>query len=230
MKVAGWQSRIANGSPKGPGRYERFRPSHIKNLRSHTASSFRDSDSDSTSGGDRRLLPKSPKNLRSVSPSTTTTSRDSFSYASSTPDLADFSDTNTVSSGPPTPPSSSPSEAQIDVFSHVTPTKLHQTPTKTPNESTPTQFTISSPSTPCAKCSKPLFRTHADGKFVTVPEDSAKCLPPKSYHVNCFRCAVCNESFEATKNGQAVFIRSSSGCCHVGVRLSSSLFLDAIAE
>lgn len=217
-KVESWKSGISNGSPKGPGRYERFRPSHIKNLRSNTVTSIRDSDSDS--GCDRRVLLKSLKsspNLRSVSPTTTTTSRDSLSYASSTPDLTDFSDTNTVSSGPPTPPSSSPSETRIDVFSHVTPTKSHQTPTRTPTKSTPTQFTISSPSTPCAKCSKPLFRTHSDGKFVTVPEESAKCLPPKSYHVDCFRCAVCNESFEATKNGQAMFIRSSSGCCHVGV-------------
>ncbi|KLO20564.1 hypothetical protein SCHPADRAFT_991906 [Schizopora paradoxa] len=218
-KVENWKNGIANGNSV-PGRYERFRPSHIKNLRSNTVSSIRDSanDSDSTSGGDRRMLPKSLRSspsLRSVSPATTT-SRDSMSYASSTPDLTDFSDTNTVSSGPSTPPSSSPSETRIDVFSHVTPTKSNQTPTKTPTKSTPTQFTISSPSTPCAKCSKPLFRTHTDGKFVTVPEESSKRQPPKSYHIDCFRCAVCSEPFEATKNGQAVFIRSSSGCCHVG--------------
>lgn len=52
---------------------------------------------------------------------------------------------------------------------------------------------------------------------MTVPEESAKHLPPKSFHVECFRCAVCDEPFEETKAGQAIFVRSSTGCCHVSV-------------
>jgi hypothetical protein len=84
-------------------------------------------------------------------------------------------------------------------------------------QDSPTKVTLGSPSTPCAKCAKPLFRTRGGGKFVTVPEESSKRLSPKSFHVECFRCAVCDNPFEETKNGQAIFVRSSTGCCHVNV-------------
>lgn len=152
---------------------------------------------------------------RSASPSTSL-SRESFTP--STPDLTDFSDANTTSSAPSTPPSNSP--GQQDLFSPSSNASA-ETP-KQSSKCTPLKLAMSTPSTPCAKCSKPLFRTQSGGRFVTVPEESAKALPPKSYHVDCFRCIVCDEPFEETKNGQAVFVRSSSGCCHIGVGLFSS--------
>ena len=136
----------------------------------------------------------------------------------STPSLTDHSDSTSARSC--TPPPSSPPEDH--------PLRAEKTPTKPmstlPSNEGDLSFkpSISSPSTPCAKCSKPLFRTKSGGKFVTVPEESNRQLPPRSFHVECFRCAVCDNPFEETKNGQAIFVRSSTGCCHIGASLHQS--------
>ena len=151
-------------------------------------------------------------------------SQDSIAVGLSTPDLTDCSDTATSSSSPSTPSSNSPPYLRDGVLSEETPTKPERAPRHSQTGSrvqTPTTITPGSPSTPCAKCTKPLFRMRSGGKFVTVPEESSKCLPPKSYHVECFRCAICDEPFEETQSGQAIFVRSSSGCCHLGVSVSA---------
>ncbi|KAH8120105.1 hypothetical protein DFH11DRAFT_1558333 [Phellopilus nigrolimitatus] len=210
----GGPSKTANTTSPTRGRYERFRLSNSKSPKIVSPSPR--VENNPVAEIERRLMRQSyagSPSLRSISP-VTSFSRDSISVAPSTPDLTDFSDNNTNFSAPSTPQSTSPPQPLDDVFSQRTPNKTPVPPTSRANV-TPSKMALSSPSTPCGKCSKPLFRTQSGGKFVTVPEESAKRLPPKSFHVECFRCAVCDESFEETKNGQAVFVRSSSGCCHV---------------
>ncbi|KAG9314484.1 hypothetical protein JVU11DRAFT_5281 [Chiua virens] len=65
----------------------------------------------------------------------------------------------------------------------------------------------------CAKCGCSLFATGGSGRFVTVPELIAGG-PPKIYHTECFRCALCDGPFRETTNGQAVFVRGEGGACH----------------
>ena len=222
-RLSGDTSLVASdGSPRR--RYER--PKTPSKSPAHHSSPSLKMDSTVVSELDRRFLYSSlsgTPSRRSTSPATST-SRDSFTP--STPDLTDFSDIYTASSTPSTPPSSSP--GQYELFSPDTSTSV-ETP-KQSAKGTPVKLTMSTPSTPCAKCSKPLFRTQGGGRFVTVPEESAKSLPPKSYHVDCFRCVVCDEPFEEKKNGQAVFVRSSSGCCHIGVSLLICILLSARIE
>ncbi|KAI5122566.1 hypothetical protein M0805_004783 [Coniferiporia weirii] len=203
----------SGASPRG--RYEKFRLSDSKSPNIFSPSPR--VDNNPVAEMERRLLRRSyagSPSMRSISP-TTSFSRDSASIASSTPDLTDHSDSNTNYSAPPTPLLDSPPRYGNDAATHRTPTKTPYTSSASRATMSPTKVTLSSPSTPCAKCFKPLFRTQNGGKFVTVPEESTKCLPPKSFHVECFRCAVCDDPFEETKNGQAVFVRSSTGCCHV---------------
>lgn len=159
--------------------------------------------------------------FRSISPSISTYSN-SPNLLPMTPDLlSDFSDSRTMSSAPSTPSSSSPPVVSAMQFYPKTPTKTpNKTPTKTSElvgKSASRPLVVDSPNTPCAGCSKPLYRQKNGGKFVTVPEQSSKCVPPKSYHVDCFRCAACNKAFEEAKGGKTVFVRSSSGYCHVEV-------------
>ena len=160
-----------------------------------------------------------PPLFRSISPCTTT-STNSPSLLPMTPDLlSDFSDSNTISSAPSTPVSSSPPIVTEASYGQKTPTRTPKTPTK-PSifaGKVPSPLVLDSPKTPCAGCSKPLYRQRSGGKFVTVPEESTKCAPPKSYHVDCFRCAACDRVFEEAQGGKTVFVRSSSGYCHVEV-------------
>ena len=197
-------------SPRG--RYEKFRASRMRSWREQ-GSPVRSDKSDNL-GSSIHSLRRSPSSIGPLSP-TTSASRDSFSVSSSTPDLTDFSDTNTTSSAPSTPPSMSPLQYHGDVSSQKTPTKVSSP--RLQLDQTPTKLTPNSPSTPCAKCSKPLLHSRSGGRFVTVPEESSKGLPPKCYHVDCFRCVVCDDPFEETASGQAVFVRSLTGCCHVKV-------------
>ena len=179
------------------------------------------------SGMDRYRHKREEGSLRSLigsppfpSPGTSTYS-DSPGLIPMTPDLlSDFSDSNTLSSAPSTPASTSTSPPGVVGIS-----SRQQTPVKTPTRGistpsapkAPSPLVIDSPNTPCAGCSKPLYRRRSGGKFVTVPEESSKCVPPKSYHVECFRCAACDKKFEETQGGKTIFVRSSSGYCHVEV-------------
>ncbi|KAH9898528.1 hypothetical protein C8Q73DRAFT_639960 [Cubamyces lactineus] len=156
-------------------------------------------------------------------------------YSSSvppTPDLAgDFSDAATQSSGPSTPPSLSPpsrrgrAEAEKAIVSqhtgdHGSPAVKGDATTPTPKSRT-LLHDISIP-TPlpadarCARCTLPLFSRKDGGKFVTVPEQpSSSGMPPKTYHASCFRCTVCDQLFQDSEGGRAVFVRSPKGACHV---------------
>lgn len=194
----------SDGSPTG--RYARFRrhSQHFPVKNTPIVSPTPRSETNAVREMERRLSRLSGLDSSS--------SQSSLSAQSFTPSLTESESTSTFSH-PSTPPSSPPALRHL---------RSDKTPTKSvsplPNHEVPNKQ-LSSPSTPCAKCAKPLFRTRGGGKFVTVPEESSKGLPPRSFHVECFRCAVCDYPFEETKNGQAIFVRSSSGCCHVGVSL-----------
>lgn len=67
----------------------------------------------------------------------------------------------------------------------------------------------------CTKCTGFLF-TDGEGRYLTLPaEEGAKS---KMYHVECFRCVVCEGTFEEGGNGQAIFVKAHGGPCHVEVR------------
>ena len=68
----------------------------------------------------------------------------------------------------------------------------------------------------CTKCTGLLF-TNGEGRYLTLPvEEGAKS---KMYHVECFRCVVCEGTFEEGGNGQAIFVKAHGGPCHVEVRV-----------
>ncbi|OSD06093.1 hypothetical protein PYCCODRAFT_1384167 [Trametes coccinea BRFM310] len=154
-------------------------------------------------------------------------------YSSSvppTPDLAgDFSDAATQSSGPSTPPSLSPPSRRVHVNKENelhgggrggSPSGKGDATTPTPKSRTlPHDISIPTPLSPdarCARCNLPLFSRKDGGKFVTVPEQpSSTGVPPKTYHASCFRCTVCDQLFQDSEGGRAVFVRSPKGACHV---------------
>ena len=199
----------SDGSPSG--RYARFRR-HSQHSPVKTTPIV-----SPTPRTETNVVEEMERRLSRLSGLGSSSSQSSMSAQSSTPSLTE-SDLTSNFSHPSTPPSSPPAERHL---------KSERTPTKPvsplPSHEVFNKPALGSPSTPCAKCARPLFRTRGGGKFVTVPEESSKRLPPKSFHVECFRCAVCDYPFEETKNGQAIFVRSSSGCCHVSV--SSNLFI-----
>jgi len=139
-----------------------------------------------------------------------------------TPDLgSDFSDSTstTFSSGPSTPPSLSPPRHE-DLEPHKNPEdsvpSISSTTTPTAKPTRPNGIVIPttiSPTVKCSKCILPLLTTQNGGKFVTVPEEEG--APPKMYHQHCFRCSVCNAAFDDNRAGQAVFVRTKVGICHV---------------
>ncbi|KAG6381265.1 hypothetical protein JVT61DRAFT_5670 [Boletus reticuloceps] len=174
-------------------------------------------------------LSGSPGLRLAVSTSSLWSSR--ISRTPSTPDLIpDISDTLTQSSGPSSPPTCSPHVHPRDDFSsnlrEHTPAKavaldrpasgmVTPKPRDSLNKSSIPTATLSSGSL-CAKCGGSLFATGGSGRFVTVPELNANG-PPKTYHTECFRCALCDGPFKETANGQAVFVRGEGGACHIEV-------------
>jgi hypothetical protein len=85
-----------------------------------------------------------------------------------------------------------------------------------PHSSTPELTT----SARCAKCGGKLFSMREGGRFVTVPKDGDDAQA-SMYHTDCFKCVECQRPFKETNMGQAVFVRSKSGPCHVEVHLVS---------
>ncbi|KAG5654774.1 hypothetical protein H0H81_003782 [Sphagnurus paluster] len=67
-----------------------------------------------------------------------------------------------------------------------------------------------SASSSCAACNGSLFSIRGGGKFVTVPGDSLES-PSMTYHVQCFRCVVCDGVFSDAANGQAAFVKANGG-------------------
>ncbi|CDO72364.1 hypothetical protein BN946_scf184977.g61 [Trametes cinnabarina] len=160
----------------------------------------------------------------------TSLATDYISSVPPTPDLAgDFSDAATQSSGPSTPTSLSPPSRRVQAEKANGPhhSGMGDSPagkadvtTPTPKSRTlPHDISIPTPLSPdarCARCHLPLFSRRDGGKFVTVPEQpSSTGVPPKTYHASCFRCTVCDQLFQDSEGGRAVFVRSPKGACHV---------------
>ena len=198
----------SDGSPSG--RYARFR----RNSHSSTKPTSSNTILSPSPRTESNVVREMERRLSRLSGMNSSSSQSSMSAPPSTPSLTELSDSTSNHSHPYTPPSSPPAERHV--MHDKTPTKP-TSPLPAQGRDAKNRPSLSSPSTPCSKCAKPLFKTRGGGKFVTVPEESSKRLPPKCFHVECFRCAVCDKPFEETKNGQAIFVRSSSGCCHVSV-------------
>ncbi|KAK0478494.1 hypothetical protein IW261DRAFT_1483771 [Armillaria novae-zelandiae] len=90
------------------------------------------------------------------------------------------------------------------------------TPSRIPSHS-PKPLTVTtnqiSQDAVCAKCSHSLFSVHGGGRFVTVPnaDDGTK----QTFHADCFTCAICDLPFREASQGQAVFVKTDRGACHV---------------
>jgi hypothetical protein len=148
--------------------------------------------------------------------------------APSTPDLvSDVSDTVSVSSRSDV---DSPLQvnAETDVFGgddvrtrgqlEKKETTSQKRPSLTPLETSMVPISIAD-NAPCARCSRPLLSRKGGGRWVTVPGiDGGEA---EKYHVDCFRCTVCEGVFKEAgrdgERGQAAFIRGREGVCHVDV-------------
>jgi hypothetical protein len=73
-------------------------------------------------------------------------------------------------------------------------------------------------STRCANCGSYLFSIGGEGSYVTVPGDGGD-TPVLTYHTDCFRCVECHGVFKEANIGQAAFVKSKNGPCHVEVSL-----------
>ncbi|KAK0465171.1 uncharacterized protein EV420DRAFT_1513130 [Desarmillaria tabescens] len=182
-----------------------------------------------SSGSFSNLPNSSPKNLGSFE-------------LPSTPDLlSDVSDAGTFSSsGPDSPPRNDLSDLSIDRALSSN-RRMHKyasrysradamepddghtgrdqipVPHRLSTSNSPKPLTVTtnqvSQSTVCAKCSHPLFSIHGGGRFVTVP--NADDGTSQTFHADCFTCAICDLPFREASQGQAVFVKTDSGACHV---------------
>lgn len=66
----------------------------------------------------------------------------------------------------------------------------------------------------CSQCRQKIFVGGEGGQFITIPSDDTH-LPSQIYHVNCFKCVVCQGLFEGSKSGKAAFVKVDDGPCHV---------------
>ncbi|KAF8078482.1 hypothetical protein FPV67DRAFT_1465418 [Lyophyllum atratum] len=112
-----------------------------------------------------------------------------------------------------TPPSA---KGSISAKSSGSP--LRSKSVKSPRDVSGLQIPLDRPSnsasTSCARCKGSLFSMRGGGKFVTVPDDGADS-PSITYHVDCFRCVVCDRVFSEAATGQAAFVKAAGGACHV---------------
>ncbi|KAF8641155.1 hypothetical protein AX17_000790 [Amanita inopinata Kibby_2008] len=69
------------------------------------------------------------------------------------------------------------------------------------------------PATRCAKCGGVLFTTKEGGKYITLPAEEG--VKSKTYHVECFRCIICEGMFKHAGNSHAIFVKAKGGPCHV---------------
>lgn len=163
----------------------------------------------------------SPTLRHVVSTSSLRSSR--MSWTPSTPDLVpDSYDTMTQSSGPSSPPASSPkirSGDNLSVASKECTTYVpHGSLAEKANQGSIRRLSIPaatlSPGSLCAKCGGSLFASGGTSRFVTVPEFNTTGSP-KTYHTECFRCVICDGRFKESSDGKAVFVRNEGGACHL---------------
>ncbi|KAG6896885.1 hypothetical protein C0992_005449 [Termitomyces sp. T32_za158] len=101
----------------------------------------------------------------------------------------------------------SPSGKELSFVSPLTSRPVKAPPQDLSDQSAPNLFADS-----CAGCGGGLFAIQGGGKFVTVPEDGGLSV---TYHMECFKCAVCDGTFSEVSGGKAAFVRANGGACHV---------------
>lgn len=69
----------------------------------------------------------------------------------------------------------------------------------------------------CDKCGKAILNARDSGQFVIIPGADENTVP-QVYHSECFRCGICDKSFNDSRKGPASFIVSNRGPCHIQVR------------
>jgi hypothetical protein len=236
------KSRFLPQSPSSPG----SRTNANIRFSSSSPSFYNNSPVGKPLEGSRIPLSRRPRGspaLRSVA-STSSLSSPRLSLAPSTPELmSDMSDITTEASTPSSPLPFSPPVHHADIFGngstlysldksndsveleHDT-QEANPTPTPTPAKHASNRLSISATivthDSLCAKCGGSLSTSRTAGQFVTVP-DANTTGPPKTYHLECFRCVMCDGPFKVSGIGQAVFTRGEGGACHVEVSLVYSL-------
>ncbi|KAG6832463.1 hypothetical protein H0H92_001509 [Tricholoma furcatifolium] len=118
-----------------------------------------------------------------------------------------------------TPPSRLPKP-----ISRASPPKLN----KSPDVDLPSQPPLDTSGT-CAECGCSLYSIRGGGKFVTVPGEGLDASS-MTYHVECFRCAVCDRSFREGQAGQAAFVKANGGACHVECAPSAKIKIHKISS
>lgn len=120
---------------------------------------------------------------------------------------------------PKSPPTQNTSPSSQDTTGHTcslpsSPTSSKST--KTTDVLAPVTETRHPPSDAvCVQCGKNLFSIRGEGKFVNIPNQARQSV--LSYHADCFKCAKCQFPFKEGTQGQAVFVNSEDGPCHVEV-------------
>ncbi|KAJ7597168.1 hypothetical protein C8J56DRAFT_1011674 [Mycena floridula] len=66
----------------------------------------------------------------------------------------------------------------------------------------------------CSKCRGKLFATTGSSRYVTISDDE-QLGTTRSYHADCFRCAICDGVFKDNAGGQASFVKADKGPCHL---------------
>ncbi|KAK7463724.1 hypothetical protein VKT23_005661 [Stygiomarasmius scandens] len=113
-----------------------------------------------------------------------------------------------------TTPTRTPNVKTDNVPIQTTPSKprVFPKPKATP-EKRPDSLQVQPELATCAKCRRVLFSVREGGQYVTVPDDASST--PKTYHRNCFTCIVCDKAFQEGQQGQAMFVKSEKGPCHL---------------
>jgi hypothetical protein len=228
------KSRFLPQSPSSPG----SRTNANIRFSSSSPSFYNNSPVGKPLEGSRIPLSRRPRGspaLRSVA-STSSLSSPRLSLAPSTPELmSDMSDITTEASTPSSPLPFSPPVHHADIFGngstlysldksndsveleHDT-QEANPTPTPTPAKHASNRLSISATivthDSLCAKCGGSLSTNRTAGQFVTVP-DANTTGPPKTYHLECFRCVMCDGPFKVSGIGQAVFTRGEGGAITV---------------
>ncbi|KAF9474467.1 hypothetical protein BDN70DRAFT_842224 [Pholiota conissans] len=81
----------------------------------------------------------------------------------------------------------------------------------------------------CDKCRKAILNGQEGGQFVTLPGADENSVP-RIYHSECFKCVVCDKTFNDSKKGPASFVASRMGPCHSQCALTETLIIHKVTN